>query len=79
MILKKRNSLVLYNIEKESLIMIKIVIISDGIMGICPYCKQHIVLNDVEIEKKGKGIVEQDRMYVCPVCDYILGFSYAMR
>lgn len=48
-------------------------------MGICPYCKQHIVLNEVEIEKKGKKIVEQVRMYVCPVCDYIIGFSSAMR
>lgn len=48
-------------------------------MGICPYCKQHLVLSDVHIEKKGKGIVEQDRMYVCPTCDYILGFSYTMR
>lgn len=53
--------------------------IINEIMGICPYCKQHIVLNEVEIEKKGKGIVEQVRMYVCPVCDYILGFSSAMR
>jgi len=45
-------------------------------MGICPYCKQHIELKDVKIERK--GIMTQDRMYVCPLCDYILGFSYEM-
>jgi len=48
-------------------------------MGICPYCKQYVDLQNVKIERKGKGIVDQDRIYVCPVCDYILGFSYAMR
>jgi uncharacterized Zn-finger protein len=48
-------------------------------MGICPYCKQYIDLRNVKIEKKGKGIVEQDRIYICPFCDYILGFSYAIR
>ncbi|VVB61321.1 Uncharacterised protein [uncultured archaeon] len=48
-------------------------------MGICPYCKQHITLDDVKIEKKGKGIISQNRMYVCPFCESILGFSDAMR
>ena len=43
-------------------------------MGICPYCKQHLDLNVIKIEKKGKGIVEQDRMYVCPFCDNNLNF-----
>jgi len=70
----------LYNIEEESLIVIKILlIISDEIMGICPYCKQYIDLHNVIIQKKGRGAGEQDRIYVCPFCDYILGFSYAMR
>ncbi len=48
-------------------------------MGICPYCKQYINLNTVIIEKKGKGLADQDRIYVCPFCDYILGFSTSMR
>ena len=47
-------------------------------MGICPYCKQHIEFKDVKIERKGKGFMSPDRMYVCPFCDYILGFSYDM-
>ena len=77
---KRGKSFVLYNIEKESLIGRKTVIkIRDELMGICPYCKQYVDLHSVKIEKKGKGVVEQDRIYICPYCDYILGFSYAMR
>jgi uncharacterized protein YbaR (Trm112 family) len=48
-------------------------------MGICPYCKQNINLKDIKVEKKGRGIVEQEKMYMCPFCNYILGFSNAIR
>lgn len=76
---KRTNSFVLYNIEKESIIAIQFLILYEDTMGICPYCKQYIDLQNVKIEKNGKGIVEQDRIYVCPCCDYILGFSYAIK
>jgi hypothetical protein len=76
---KRTDSIVLYNIEKESLIAIQFLILYEDTMGICPYCKQYIDLHNVKIEKKGKGIEEQDRIYVCPCCDYILGFSSAMK
>ena len=72
---KRKDTFNLFNNEEESLKLINILIINDEIMGICPYCKQHIVITDVEIEKLGKGVAEQDRMYVCPVCNYILGFA----
>lgn len=45
-------------------------------MGICPYCKQFIDLHTVIIEK-GKETQEQERIFICPYCDYILGFSSA--
>ena len=49
------------------------------IMGICPYCKQNLDIKDIIIEKRGKGIGGQERMYMCPFCNYILGFSNAIR
>jgi hypothetical protein len=73
------DSFVLYNIKNERLIVIKILIINDDIMGICPYCKQYIDLHNIIIEKKEKSIEDRDRIYVCPFCDYILGFSSIMK
>ena len=43
-------------------------------MGICPYCKQHLDFRNVEMEKKGRGIADQESMYMCPFCNYILDF-----
>jgi len=54
-------------------------IAGEGTMGICPYCKQFIDLQTVIIEKKGKEPEEQNRIFVCPYCDYILGFSCATK
>ncbi len=48
-------------------------------MGICPYCKQNISLNDVKKENKGTGFIGQETMYMCPHCDYILGFTNRQR
>ncbi len=48
-------------------------------MGICPYCKQYIDLQNIIIEKKGKSVEDHERIYVCPYCDYVLGFSCAMK
>ena len=82
MIKERKNldiSFGLYNFFRESLIVIYGLILNDDGMGICPYCKQFIDLHNVVIEKKGKGVIDQDRIYVCPFCDYILGFSSAMR
>jgi len=48
-------------------------------MGICPYCKQQLGINDVIKEEKGKGFIEQEKMYICPYCNMILGFAMKMR
>ena len=48
-------------------------------MSICPYCKQNISLNDVKKENKGIGFIGQETMYICPHCDYILGFTNRQR
>ena len=48
-------------------------------MGNCPYCKQQLSINDVKTEEKGKGFIEKEKMYICPHCNMILGFSMKMR
>ena len=48
-------------------------------MGNCPYCKQSISLNELKTEKKGTGFIGQEIMYMCPHCEYILGFSNRQR
>jgi uncharacterized protein YbaR (Trm112 family) len=48
-------------------------------MGNCPYCKQQVNINDVKTEEKGKGFIEKEKMYICPYCNMILGFSMKMR
>ena len=48
-------------------------------MGNCPYCKQHLSFNDVKTEEKGIGFIGKEKMYICPHCNMILGFSMKMR
>ncbi len=48
-------------------------------MGICPFYKQNISINDVKKENKGTGFIGQETMYCCPYCDYIIGFSNRQR
>ena len=48
-------------------------------MGISPYCKQQLSINDVISEEKGKGLIEKEKMYTCPQCNMILRFTMKMR
>lgn len=59
-------------------------------MGLCPYCKEELHIKDF-FDKEGQGIInisyecKQEtinvthfgvaRMWVCPHCDMILGFT----
>ncbi len=44
-------------------------------MGKCPFCKKKVGLENIEREKKGKGLLKQEIMYYCPHCKAVLGFS----
>lgn len=44
-------------------------------MAKCPYCKIEINFKNIEIEKKGMGLLKQEIMYICPGCKSILGIS----
>jgi uncharacterized protein with PIN domain len=45
------------------------------IMARCPYCKKEVTFNDLIIVKEGIGYIRQERMYICPFCDCIIGIS----
>lgn len=49
------------------------------IMGYCPHCKQQLSIHDIITEERGKGIIEKEKMYMCPHCNMILGFAMKMR
>lgn len=48
-------------------------------MGNCPYCKQKVSLKEVKTEIIGTGFIGQEKMYICPHCENILGFSNRQR
>ena len=48
-------------------------------MGYCPHCKQQVSIYDIKTEEKGKGVIDKEKMYVCPHYNMILGFALKMR
>ena len=48
-------------------------------MGLCPFCKQNANLDNMKTEVRGLGVIKQERMYMCPSCNSILGFAIMQR
>ena len=48
-------------------------------MGHCSNCKQKVGLDNVKTEVRGLGVIKQERMYMCPFCDNILGFAIMQK
>jgi hypothetical protein len=44
-------------------------------MGKCPYCKTELSLEELKFEKLHGGYRQYSRMWMCPSCESILGFS----
>ena len=42
----------------------------------CQNCGARISLKTVHVQKRGLGWIGQERMYCCPKCGIVLGFSY---
>lgn len=49
----------------------------DNVVPRCPYCKAQ--LETIWVISKGRGIVEQKRILVCPHCESFLGYGQQAR
>jgi hypothetical protein len=49
----------------------------DKVLPKCPFCECR--LDTVWIKTKGRGIVEQEQIVICPECESFLGFGSMMR
>jgi hypothetical protein len=49
----------------------------DKVLPKCPFCESR--LDEVWIKAKGRGIVEQERIVICPKGESFLGFGSMMR